>query len=402
MPGFRLSAIVATAATCCWLGGAHAAEPVRIGVAVTLSSADAGHVKDGLAVARQLIADTGGVLGRPVELAIEDTGGVPKKAAAAVEALIGRKHVAAIIGLDDGPAALAAIEAAHRHHIPYLNADGAAAAIRAKAYPEVFSIAADTRAEAEAAVATFKALGAKSVVAFAEKSDFGQGLATALGAAIKASAPDMRFSAVMLAPTAKDFTPAMTPLHHDLPDVFVSIMQPPAAYDMINQVYEDGIAPSARTYFYDAAGLADYPDFWAKLTDAGNDLIFGDLYHPGMTLPLLGKEISEAYAAKTGNPPGRLLFPEADALFVLADAIKRAGSTKAEPLIKALEATNLPATRGTIAFAKERGPTFHQWLGVPFVTYQFTKEDQTIGDATLIDGPSLPFDKGRVYRATTY
>jgi branched-chain amino acid transport system substrate-binding protein len=39
-----------------------------------------------------------------------------------------------------------------------------------------------------------------------------------------------------------------------------------------------------------------------------------------------------------------------EGLYVLKDAIERAGSTETEALIPALEKTNLPAVRGTIRF----------------------------------------------------
>jgi branched-chain amino acid transport system substrate-binding protein len=39
-----------------------------------------------------------------------------------------------------------------------------------------------------------------------------------------------------------------------------------------------------------------------------------------------------------------------EALYVLKDAIERAGSTETDALIPALEKTNLPAVRGTIRF----------------------------------------------------
>jgi branched-chain amino acid transport system substrate-binding protein len=39
-----------------------------------------------------------------------------------------------------------------------------------------------------------------------------------------------------------------------------------------------------------------------------------------------------------------------EGVYVLKDAIERAGSTEADPLIAALEKTNLPAVRGTIRF----------------------------------------------------
>ena len=407
MPGLWRQACFATALAAGW-GSAvvSAAEPIKIGVTVAQSlpgSVVQGTlVKDGLAVAQQILNDAGGVLDRPNELVVEDTQGVPEKAAAAVETLITRDHVVAIVGEHQSSAALAGIEVAHRHHMPSINTNGWADAIRDKGYVEVFNPGNYNSRVGAAAATAFKGLGAKSVVAFAENTDYGIGLAKTIGEQLKATAPEIRYSYVTLDRAATDFLPAIAPLRHDLPDVLVNIMLPPAAYLMINQAYEEGIAPTARTYFYDAAGIADYPDFWENVTDAGRGLMVFGLYHPKMTEPPLGKEVAETYAAKTGKSPNRLLFQAADSLFVLADAMKRANSTDADPVIKALEATDFAGTRGTITFSKEPGYKFHQWLDVPYVTYQLTEENQKIGDATLIEEPGVPFDKARVWRSMTY
>ncbi|HVJ52966.1 MAG TPA: ABC transporter substrate-binding protein [Aliidongia sp.] len=382
------------------------AEPIKIGVTVAQSApgsvVQGTQVKDGLEIAQQMLNDAGGVLDRQIELVVEDTQGTPDKAAAAVETLITRDHVVAIVGEHQSSAALAGIEVAHRHHIPYINTNGWSDAIREKGYAEVFNPSNYNSRAGAAAAAAFAGLGARSVVAFAENTDYGTGLAKIIGERLKAVAPEIRYSYVTLDRTSHDFQAAMAPLRHDLPDVLVNIMLPPAAYAMIGQVYEQGIAPTGRTFFYDAAGIADYPDFWENVAAAGNGMLVYGLYHPGMNTPLLGKQVAEAYIAKTQHEPNRLLFQAVDSLLLLADAIKRAGSTDADPVIKALEAAHFTGTRGTITFSTEPGYTFHQWVEVPYVTYQITAENQRIGDTTLIEQPGAPFDKAKVWRAMTY
>ncbi len=61
------------------------------------------------------------MLGRTIELVFEDTQGIPEKARAAVEKLITRDKVAAVVGEHQSSAALAAMEVAHRYHVPYVN-----------------------------------------------------------------------------------------------------------------------------------------------------------------------------------------------------------------------------------------------------------------------------------------
>jgi len=383
-------------------GSAYAADPVKVGVTVTQSPpgsvVQGTQVKDGLEVAAKMLNDQGGVLGRPIELVVEDTQGLPEKARAAVEKLITRDKVVAIVGEHQSSNVLAGMEVAHRYHVPYINTNGWADAIREKGYPEVFNPNNYNRRVAMAAADSIKKLGAKKVVAFAENTDYGIGLAKGIAEQLKAVAPDISYRFDTLDRAAKDYLPAILPLRSDPPDVVVDIMLPPAAYIMMNQVYEQGVAPATKTWLYDASGLADYPDFWQNVKEAGKDMLVFGLYHPKMKAPELAKTIGDAYAKKTGAQPNRLLYQAADSLLVVADAIKRANSTEPDPLVKALEATKYTGTRGEITFSTESGYKYHQWLDIPYVTFQITEIGQKVADAPLVEQAGQPLDPSKLAR----
>ena len=118
--------------------------------------------------------------------------------------------------------------------------------VREKGYPEVFNPGNYNSRVAIAMADTIKALGAKRVLAFAENTDYGVGLAKLLGEQIKERAPGIEYKFETLDRAGKDFLPALLPLRANPPDVVVEIMLPPAAYILINQLYEQGIAPSAE------------------------------------------------------------------------------------------------------------------------------------------------------------
>jgi branched-chain amino acid transport system substrate-binding protein len=380
----------------------QAADPIKIGVTVTQSPpgsvVQGTQVKDGLEVMAKIINDAGGVNGRPIELVIEDTQGLPEKARAAVEKLITRDKVVAITGEHQSSAALAGMEVAHRYHIPYINTNGWSDAIREKGYAEVFNPGNYNNRVGDAVAEAMKALGAKRVVAFAENTDFGIGLAKIIAAKIKERAPQIDYRFETLDRASKDFLPALLPLRANPPDAVINIMLPPAAYILMNQLYEQGIAPSAKTWSYDASGLADYPDFWQNVKEAGKGLLVFGLYHPKMSQPPLGKQVGDAYTAKTKNAPNRLLFQAADSLLVIADAIKRAKSTEPAAMIKALEETKLVGTRGEMTFSKEAGYKFHQWIDVPYVTFQLTEVNQHVGDSALVEQGGKPLDTSKLWK----
>jgi branched-chain amino acid transport system substrate-binding protein len=395
-------AIAAFGLSAALVGRAYAADPIKVGVTVTQSPpgsvVQGTQVKDGLEVVAKMLNDQGGVNGRPIELVIEDTQGLPEKARAGVEKLITRDKVVAIVGEHQSSNVLAGMEVAHRYHIPYINTNGWADAIREKGYPEMFNPNNYNRRVAMAAADSIKKLGAKKVVAFAENTDYGIGLAKGIGEQLKAVAPEISYRFDTLDRAAKDYLPAILPLRADPPDVVVDVMLPPAAYIMMNQVYEQGIAPSSKTWFYDASGLADYPDFWQNVKEAGKGLLVFGLYHPKMQAPALAKTVGDAYTAKTGAQPNRLLYQAADSLLVLADALKRANSTDPDALVKALEETKYTGTRGEITFSKEPGYKNHQWLDIPYVTFQVTEIGQKVADTPLVEQPGQPLDPSKLAR----
>jgi branched-chain amino acid transport system substrate-binding protein len=378
-----------------------AADPIKIGVTIAQSPPGSviqgTQVLDALQVTQKIINDGGGVLGRPIELVVEDTQGLPEKARAAVEKLITLDKVVAITGEHQSSNVLAGMEVAHRYHVPYMNVNGWADAIRQKGYSEEFNPANYSTRTAVAMADAMKRLGAKRVVALAENTDYGIGAAKSLGDELKIAAPEIQFSYETLDRTAKDFSPVILSLKANPPDVIVEVMLPPAAYLALNQLYEQGVAPTKKTWLYDGSGLADYPDFWQNVSDAAKDMIVFGLYHPKMAMPPLGKQVADAYTAKTHNEPNRLLFQASDSLFLYAEAIKQANSTDPDAIIKALEAIKWEGTRGIVTFSTEKNAfKYHQWIEIPYVTFQITAVNQSMADTNLVQGPGQPLDVNKL------
>ncbi len=100
-------------------------------------------------------------------------------------------------------------------------------------------------------------------------------------------------------------------------------------------------------------GAAEDPGFWEATKGKGAYTIV-TLSETGCTpsnvTPLTMKYYN-AFQKRWGVPPRSTGCVSAyEALYVLKDAIERAGSTETDALIPALEKTNLPAVRGTIRF----------------------------------------------------
>jgi branched-chain amino acid transport system substrate-binding protein len=175
----------------------------------------------------------------------------------------------------------------------------------------------------------------------------------------------------------------------------VDCMLPPGAYVLINQIYEQGIAPSPRTWLYSIN--FDYPDFWQNVGDGAKNMLGQGFYHTKMVLPELSGKVAAAYKAKTGYEPSRLLFQAADSLLIVAEAIKAANSTEPDAMIKAMENLKWTGTRGEITFSLEkRGYRYHQWVDMPFVNFQITAIRQNLGDTAIIQDVGKPFDASKL------
>jgi ABC-type branched-subunit amino acid transport system substrate-binding protein len=378
----------------------YAADPILIGLSIAQSPpgsvVQGTQVKDGAEIVAKLLNDKGGVLGRQIKLVYEDNQGIPEKGRAATEKLITRDKVVAVTGGHQSSVCLAEIEVAQRYKTPYVNTNCWSDDVRKKGYPEVFNPGNYNTRVSSAMAETIAALKVRNVIAFAENTDYGIGQAKLLGEFLQKTAPQTQYKYVALDRAGKDFTPAVLPLRASPPDLVVNIMLPPAAYILMNQLYEQGVAPSAKTAFYDGAGIADYPDFWQNVKEAGKHMLAFGLYHPSMPMPALGKQVGETYQKQSGNEPNRLIFQAADSVLLIARAIEQAKSTDGAAIVKALQGMEFEGVRGKFSFSKEPGYKYQQWVDIPYVTYQLTEVNQPISKTTLIQVAGQPLQIGKV------
>ena len=378
---------------------AGAADPILIGISITQSPpgsvVQGTQIKDALEIYRDIVNAKGGVLGRPIQLVFEDSQGLPEKGRSAVEKLITKDKVVAITGSHQSSVCLSEIEVAHRYQIPYVNTNCWADSVREKGHPEVYNTSPYNSLVAKSMADTLKAMKVKRVVAFAENTDYGIGLAKGLGTALKATAPNIEYKYETLDRASKDFTPAILALKANPPDVVVLTMLPPGAYIALNQLYEQGVAPTAKTIVYDGAGMADYPDFWQNVKEAGKYLMTIGMYHPEMKQTDLSRQIAVAYKRKTGNDPNRLIFQAVDSLVVVVDSIRQAKSTDPAKMLAAMQTGKFDGARGTMNFDSRHGVSYHQRMDIPYVNYQLTEVNQAVGNTTILQGPGMEFNVNR-------
>ncbi len=380
----------------------HAADPIKVGVVVAKSPpgsvVQGTQVLHGLEIAQEIINSAGGVNGRKIELVVEDDQGTPEKGRAAAEKLVGRDKVVAITGPHASGVALGMIESLRSTGVPFINTNAWSDDIRIKAVPNVFNPNNYNTRVVQAMAETIVAMKVKKVRAFPENTDYGIGQAELLKKTLAAMAPGIDFSYAAIDRAGKDFLPAVISLKRDQPDMVVTMLLPPAAYIFMNQLYEQGVAPSKKTILFDGAGIADYPDFWQNVKEAGKNMLSFGLYHPSMKLTPIGNKVTVMYREKHKTEPNRLIYQAADSLFLIAESIKKAGGTNQAKMITALRDMKYEGTRGNIVFSKESGFKFQQWIDVPYVIYQLTATNQKLADSPLILQPGMAVDLGKLQR----
>jgi ABC-type branched-subunit amino acid transport system substrate-binding protein len=379
---------------------AFAADPILIGASITQSPpgsvVQGTQVKDGMEILKDMVNAKGGVLGRPIKILYEDNQGIPEKGRAATEKLITSDKVVALTGGHQSSVCLAEIEVAHRYKVPYVNTNCWSDDVRKRDYPEVFNTSPYNTLVSSSMATTLATMGVKRVVAFAENTDYGIGQAKLTGELLKQKAPNIEYRYETLDRASKDFTAAILPLRANPPDVIVMSMLPPAAYIVMNQAYEQGIAPTSKTLLYDGGGLADYPDFWQNVKEGGKYLLSFALYHPAMPQTQLAKDITAEYKKRTGNDINRLVLQAADSLNLVIQGIQQAKSTEPDKLANAMRTMKFDSLRGISNFSKDNGYKFQQWLDIPYVNYQLTAEKQPIAQTLLIQAPGQKFDASKV------
>src|ERR1700693_3947640 len=169
-------------------GDAQAPAPIKIGVIEPLSgpvAASGNYVRMGAEIARDWINAKGGVIGRKVELVIEDNKSDPKEAASAAEKLIVRDKVPVIMGAWGSSMPLAAMPKLEEYGVPMIVETSSAASVTKRGNPWIFRISPPSEMEALGLERYVSKLGVKKADFLAVNTDWGRGAVSAFGDLLK-------------------------------------------------------------------------------------------------------------------------------------------------------------------------------------------------------------------------
>jgi len=367
-----------------------AGEPIVIGCVGPLSPpggyAEGILMKDAILMAADEVNAHGGVLGRPLQIIVADTRGMPAEGRTAALRLVQENKIVAAVGEFHSPVALAEMEVFHQYGIPFMACDVWSDQITAKGYPEVFRNSTAVSLIDTTIGQWIAAAGFKHVALLAEKNDVG--LAARLAIAAQLAKANITYDAVDADPSLTDFTAQILRFKNASPpyDFFCTDFAEAGAYDMVRQAKELGFALNAKCGMYNSGGSAVDPTFWQNVKQAGVYLCTENVGLPKSAWNDKTKAFATAFNDKFKTSPPGAVMEAYDGLYLLADAIQRAGSTDAKGIIHALETTSYLGTRGKYSFSTSHDPAwhYHQFLEAPLTLIEYSQENQSLDDAPII------------------
>ena len=332
-----------------------AADPIKIGALYNLtggmSSIDVPSL-NGAKLKAKMINDAGGLLGRQLEIVGVDTKTDQKAAAIGAKKVLGEGIVAGI-GYSDPAFVLPSAPLFQKKGIPFVTSGATLPALPAMVgdcmFLAPFGDNIQARAIADYAV---KDLGLKKIVVWTDNSmDFTKGLSKYFKKGAKADGAEIVLEDFFMSGD-KDFSAQIARLKGAGADaIFVSAC-PNEAGLSVKQIREAGLdIPILSGDGFDTELISTVPG--KKLA---HDIYFTTHTFRGETRPEV-LEFIKAYKAEYGvEPENAFAALGYDAVGLIANAIKTAGSAKPADIRKALaDTTNYQAVTGTITFAGNGG-----------------------------------------------
>jgi amino acid/amide ABC transporter substrate-binding protein, HAAT family (TC 3.A.1.4.-) len=330
--------------------------PIRIGAPFNLTGGMASidvPAANGARLAAEEINAAGGVLGRPLELLIRDTKTDPATAATVVTQLIEQDKVVAVIGFNDSDYVLAAGPICQRAGIPFITVGATSPRLPGQVGDMLFLTPfGDNVQAAVGAEFAFEKFGKTAYLLWDKGAEF----TTVLAKYFKDRFTELGGSIV-------------------LEDTYQS-----GDKDFSAQIAKVKALPQQPDFYYISALPDDVGTIVKQFRNAGitGPIVGGDGYDTPLLIQVAGpaaenvfftthslltadspnervRKFVTAYKQKYGTEPEAVFAALGyDTVYVLAEAIRRAGSTDGQAIKKALESIrDFPAVTGVINYSPQ-------------------------------------------------
>ena len=351
----------------------------------------------------QAIADInakGGVLGRQLRLAFNDTQNQPDVCASVAQKLVD-ENVAAVVGEAHSGCGLAQIPAYSAAGMPVVFSEtyndkitgGDPEDPNLPANPPTIFRIAPTSTYYSSFIGDWLINGLKAtkLVHIVDNSDYGNGEKAAMQAALEGSGIELVQVAVDAA--QPDYSAIVSRLKTENPDadaVFFDTAGIADGWALQQNAIDAGLVDEAACIGGPAA--TDFEGYW-RAVPGGVGCAFQQVGLTSSQFNDLAKSLNDRANLALGHGARNYAFESYDSVLLVADAIERAGSTDHQAIVTALETTSMVGAQGAYEFpfnSTNAVPSdtpawmWHQWPEPPIQLLEYTEKDQTLADASTI------------------
>ena len=150
---------------------------------------------------------------------------------------------------------------------------------------------------------------------------------------------------VRFSPDTTDFTPIFNKIEGQKPDVIITGISHVGVQPTVQWKNQQVPIP-----MFGISSQATNSTFGKDTNDAASGVLYQAVSGPAVAVTPKSVPFADAFKAKYGNFPSYAGYTAYDEVYYIADAVKRAGSTDADKMVTALEATDWEGTIGRVQF----------------------------------------------------
>ena len=354
----KLKAVPAIALAFALLDGAAQAQTIKIGVNEPLTGAFAAsgtYVVNGAKIAADEINAKGGLLGKKIELVIEDNKSNPTEAAAVAEKLITRDKTPVMMGAWGSSLTLAVMPKLVEYDTPMVVETSSSGKITTSGNPYIFRISPPSAVEAAAFAKIVDKLALKKVDFLVINNDWGRGTAEDFSKMMKEKGIAIGLVETM-DQSAQDMSAQLSKLKStDSETIIVT-----TAVDQLTLIFKQAAAIGLKKRIITTGGSQNPDQIIAQAGAAANDTMHLTTFLPWFPDKTPNPEATNYFIAewkKRGFEFAGVTesFRGYDGIRTVAAAIEKAGKAEPAAIKAALWEINIKGLNGDIVFRKS-GP----------------------------------------------
>ena len=323
------------------------AQSIRIGAVYPLTggvSYDGITKLNGAKLAVDEINAKGGVLGRQLELLSEDGACNPAQSVASAEKLITQSKVVALLGAICSSATGAMGETIKKYKIPLVSGVSTAERLTEQNNPYFFRATTTTTLNGKAMGETLSKLaGGKRIAFIVTSDDWGRSAASSYGDSLKARGAEI-VATEYFDRNETDFAALLTKIRASKPDAIFSTGGFQNAANVTKQARQMGLQ---QVIIGEGAFTSEA---YNKLVDPFTDNVYGIIEWVSVSDSPQNRKFIDDYKARFKEIPTKFSIGGYQTVYILAQAIQRAGSTDGDKVAAGLKATNYDGLTGNYRF----------------------------------------------------